>query len=118
MLLYIFSFVQFLYFVYLMYYFCCCCYHACCCYVFFSVCFCLFCLFLRDVRMQLLNNSMVVQNNYYLTKTLNFYIVYDLDFRSRNLFIALLPKNYFCGTSNIVKNIDKINICIAAMKYH
>ena len=52
--------------------------------------------------------SAVDQSNY-LTKIVNFYIVYDLDAWRRNPTSNLEFKNCLFGATNIVKNIDKEN---------
>ena len=57
------------------------------------------------VGIKLLNDSLVVENNNYLTKIVNFYIVYDLDYWPRIQF-------------NTFMLMIKVSICIVVTQYH
>ena len=61
------------------------------------------------VVIKTLNNSLVVENNNYLSKIVNVYIVYDLDYSSRNTFNTSTLKNCLFGTTDIIKNTGKCN---------
>ena len=52
-------------------------------------------------------DSLAAEENNYLTKTINVYIVYDLDTWSRNAANNFKFKNCLFGASNIVKHSDK-----------
>ena len=52
-------------------------------------------------------DPLAVQRNNYLTKTVNIYIVYDLDAWPRNPTNDFKFMNCLFGATNIVKNSDK-----------
>ena len=52
-------------------------------------------------------DHLAVEQNNYLTKIVNFYIVYDLDAWPRNPTNNMKFKNYLFGATNIVKNSGK-----------
>ena len=53
------------------------------------------------------NNPLVAQQNNYLTKIVNVYIVYDLDVWPRNPTNNFNFKNCLFGATSIAKNSDK-----------
>ena len=57
--------------------------------------------------MQFNNTPLVVAQNNYITKTVNAYIVYDLDNWTKNPLRNFTLKNCLFGATNIVKNNDK-----------
>ena len=52
-------------------------------------------------------DPLVVQQNNYLTKIVNVYVVYDLDAWLRYPTINYIFKNYLFGATSLVKNSDK-----------
>ena len=52
-------------------------------------------------------DPLAVEQNNYLTKVVNVYIVYDLDVWPRNPTNNLKFKNCLFGATNVVKNSDK-----------
>ena len=52
-------------------------------------------------------DPLAVEQNNYLTKVANVYIVYDLDVWPRNPTNNLKFKNCLFGATNVVKNSDK-----------
>ena len=52
-------------------------------------------------------DPLALEQNNYLTKIVNVYIVYDLDARPKNPTDNFKFKNCLFGATNIVKNIDK-----------
>ena len=59
------------------------------------------------IRIKFDKDPLAVEQNNYLTKNLNFYIVCDLDAWSRNLTNNFRFKNCLFGATNIVNNSDK-----------
>ena len=66
----------------------------------------------------------VKEKNNFSTKTVNFYLVYDLDCWPRNPPNNFILKNYLFAVTNIVKKVIKVNICnsniifLVAMEYY
>ena len=57
-------------------------------------------------------DPLAIEQKNYLTKTVNFYIVYDLDAWPRNATNNFTFKNCLFGATNIIKNIVKKSMCI------
>ena len=58
-------------------------------------------------EIQFLNDSLVVENNNYLNKIVNIYIVHDLDYWPRSPFSTFTLKKCLLSATNVVKNTDK-----------
>ena len=63
--------------------------------------------FVSKTAMQFNNTPLVVEQSNYAAKILNASIVYDLDNRRKIPLEHFTSKNYFFGTSTIVKISDK-----------
>ena len=59
------------------------------------------------IAFQFNKNVLVVKQNNYATKTVNVYIVYDLDYWPRNPTNNFVLKNWLFGATNIVKTSHK-----------
>ena len=59
--------------------------------------------------MQFLNNSLLAENKNYLTKTINAYVAYDLNYWPRNPSHNVTLKDCLFDATNIVKNTDQVN---------
>ena len=53
------------------------------------------------------NNPLTVEQNNYLSKIVNIYIVYDLDAWPKNPTNNFKLKNSLFGATNVIKNSDK-----------
>ena len=60
--------------------------------------------------------SLAIEQNNYLTKTVDFYTVYDLDIWSRSPTNNFKFKICLFGATNIVKNSDKKSMYIVDME--
>ena len=63
--------------------------------------------FERKIGIQFNNNSLVAEQNNYLTKFINVYIVYDLDHWPNNSLRNFILNKVLFGATNIVKNNNK-----------
>ena len=59
---------------------------------------------------------LAVEQNSYSSKTLNVYIVYDLDAWPINTTNNFKFKNCLIATTNVAKNVDKESMCIVVME--
>ena len=57
-------------------------------------------------------DPLAVEQNNYLTKIVNIYIVYDLAAWTRNPINNFKFNNCLCETANIIKSNDKKSMCI------
>ena len=62
-------------------------------------------------------DTLAVEQDNYLTKVVNVYIVYDLDDWPTNPTKNFKFKNYLYGATSIVKSSDKKSICIVDWNY-
>ena len=70
------------------------------------------------IGIQFNSTSLVVEQNSYTTKTLNVYIVYDLDNWPNIPLNTFILKNCLFGATNRAKIVIKVSMCISAMEQH
>ena len=63
-------------------------------------------------RIKFDKDPLAVEQNNYLSKTVNVYIAYDLDAWPRNTTNNFKFKNCLTGATTAVKNIDKKKLCV------
>ena len=68
--------------------------------------------FVYKIRKQENKTPLIVVQNNYTTKTVNAYIVYDINNWPRNLRNNFKLKIYLFGAANIVKIATKVKICV------
>ena len=69
----------------------------------------------HKIGVQLNNSVLVVANNNYATKTVNIYIIFDLDNWPRNSLNSFILKNCLFGATIIVETNNN-SMCILAME--
>ena len=63
--------------------------------------------FRYEIGIQFSNTSLFLEENNFSDKTVNAYIVYDLDYCQRNLLNGFVIKNCLLSVTKIVRNSDK-----------